>query len=69
MTEAKHEKKDTSFCGGGYLKLLGADLDQKNFGGDSPYAGLCEAHGLSAKALYKSNRAGYGRTSPRSVAV
>merc|ERR550537_2131150 len=33
----KHEKKDTSFCGGGYIKLLPSDVDQKNFGGDSPY--------------------------------
>jgi len=34
---AKHEKKDTSFCGGGYIKLLGSDVDQATFGGDSPY--------------------------------
>ena len=33
----KHEKQEGSFCGGGYIKLLGSDLDQKNFGGDSPY--------------------------------
>jgi len=33
----KHEKQEGSFCGGGYVKLLGSDLDQKNFGGDSPY--------------------------------
>merc|ERR1719230_2419102 len=33
----KHEKKDTSFCGGGYIKLLGSGVDQKKFGGDSPY--------------------------------
>jgi len=25
-------------CGGGYIKLLGADLDQKDFSGDSPYS-------------------------------
>merc|ERR1719326_1497979 len=33
----KHEKKDTSFCGGGYIKLLPSDVEQKKFGGDSPY--------------------------------
>ena len=32
----KHEKQGGTFCGGGYIKLLGKDLDQKNFGGDSP---------------------------------
>jgi len=30
---AKHEKKDYSFCGGGYIKLLGS-IDPKKFGGD-----------------------------------
>lgn len=34
---AKHEKKDYSFCGGGYIKLL-PKLDQKKFGGDDEYA-------------------------------
>jgi calreticulin len=34
----KHEKQEGSFCGGGYIKLLGSDLDQANFGGDSPYS-------------------------------
>jgi len=24
-------------CGGGYIKLLGSNIDQKNFGGDTPY--------------------------------
>jgi calreticulin len=33
----KHEKKDYSFCGGGYIKLL-ASLDQSKFGGDDEYA-------------------------------
>jgi calreticulin len=33
----KHEKQEGSFCGGGYIKLLGSDLDQPNFGGDAPY--------------------------------
>ncbi|OEL33898.1 Calreticulin, partial [Dichanthelium oligosanthes] len=32
----KHEQKLD--CGGGYVKLLGADVDQKKFGGDSPYS-------------------------------
>jgi len=33
----KHEKKDYSFCGGGYIKLL-PKLDQAKFGGDDEYA-------------------------------
>merc|ERR1711998_137455 len=33
----KHEKQEGSFCGGGYIKLLGSDIDQKNFGGDTDY--------------------------------
>ena len=33
---AKHEKKDYSFCGGGYIKLL-SKLDQSKFGGDDDY--------------------------------
>jgi calreticulin len=31
----KHEQKLD--CGGGYVKLLGGDVDQKKFGGDTPY--------------------------------
>jgi calreticulin len=31
----KHTQKID--CGGGYIKLLGSDLDQKDFNGDSPY--------------------------------
>eukprot|EP00992_Anisonema_acinus_P010173 TRINITY_DN6366_c0_g1_i1.p1 TRINITY_DN6366_c0_g1~~TRINITY_DN6366_c0_g1_i1.p1 ORF type:complete len:411 (-),score=136.09 TRINITY_DN6366_c0_g1_i1:81-1259(-) len=34
----KHELKEYSFCGGGYIKLLPSNLDQKKFGGDSEYA-------------------------------
>jgi len=34
----KNEKKEYSFCGGGYIKLLPAGFDQSKFGGDSPYA-------------------------------
>ncbi|OLP95886.1 Calreticulin [Symbiodinium microadriaticum] len=33
----KHENEDLSFCGGGYIKLMGSDLHQKSFGPDSPY--------------------------------
>jgi len=33
----KNEKRTSSFCGGGYIKLLGSDMDQEGFGGDSPY--------------------------------
>ncbi|CAN6724537.1 unnamed protein product [Malus baccata var. baccata] len=32
----KHEQKLD--CGGGYIKLLSGDVDQKKFGGDSPYS-------------------------------
>uniref|UniRef100_A0A7N0U924 Calreticulin n=1 Tax=Kalanchoe fedtschenkoi TaxID=63787 RepID=A0A7N0U924_KALFE len=32
----KHEQKLD--CGGGYLKLLSGDIDQKSFGGDTPYS-------------------------------
>ena len=33
----KNEKKDYSFCGGGYVKLL-SKLDQDKFGGDDEYS-------------------------------
>merc|ERR1712118_401807 len=33
----KHEKQEGAFCGGGYIKLLGSGIDQKNFGGDTDY--------------------------------
>ncbi|KAG9138186.1 hypothetical protein Leryth_001405 [Lithospermum erythrorhizon] len=32
----KHEQKLD--CGGGYMKLLSGDIDQKKFGGDTPYS-------------------------------
>ncbi|KAK1277886.1 Calreticulin-1 [Acorus gramineus] len=32
----KHEQKLD--CGGGYMKLLSGDVDQKSFGGDTPYS-------------------------------
>ncbi|XP_020240461.1 calreticulin [Cajanus cajan] len=32
----KHEQKLD--CGGGYMKLLSGDVDQKQFGGDTPYS-------------------------------
>lgn len=31
----KHEQKLD--CGGGYIKLLSGEVDQKKFGGDTPY--------------------------------
>ncbi len=34
---AKYEKNEYSFCGGGYIKLLPATLDPKEFNGDSEY--------------------------------
>jgi len=33
----KNEKKGSSFCGGGYIKLLPSSTDLSKFGGDSPY--------------------------------
>jgi calreticulin len=33
----KHEAQEFSFCGGGYIKLLGSDFDQATFGGETPY--------------------------------
>jgi len=33
----KHEKQEFSFCGGGYIKLLGGDFNQTTFGGNTPY--------------------------------
>mmetsp|Transcript_24969 Transcript_24969/g.58069 ORF Transcript_24969/g.58069 Transcript_24969/m.58069 type:complete len:401 (-) Transcript_24969:87-1289(-) len=33
----KHEAQEFSFCGGGYIKLLGSDFDQAAFGGPTPY--------------------------------
>lgn len=33
----KNEEKSSGFCGGGYIKLLGSDIDQESFGGDTPY--------------------------------
>eukprot|EP00929_Paragymnodinium_shiwhaense_P061648 TRINITY_DN30812_c0_g1_i1.p1 TRINITY_DN30812_c0_g1~~TRINITY_DN30812_c0_g1_i1.p1 ORF type:complete len:401 (-),score=139.24 TRINITY_DN30812_c0_g1_i1:111-1313(-) len=33
----KHEEHKYSFCGGGYIKLLGSEFDQVKFGGDTPY--------------------------------
>jgi len=33
----KHEAQEFSFCGGGYIKLLGSDFDQSKFGGPTPY--------------------------------
>lgn len=32
----KHEKKEYSFCGGGYIKLM-SQIDQKKFGGETDY--------------------------------
>ena len=34
----KHEEKEYAFCGGGYIKLLPGDVDQKKFGGDTDYS-------------------------------
>jgi len=34
----KHEKKEYSFCGGGYIKLLKEGADLSKFGGDTDYA-------------------------------
>ena len=34
----KHEKREYSFCGGGYLKLMDAGADLAAFDGDTPYS-------------------------------
>lgn len=34
----KHEQKLD--CGGGYMKLLSGEVDQKKFGGDTPYRSI-----------------------------
>jgi len=33
----KHEEQEFSFCGGGYIKLLGSEFNQAKFGGKTPY--------------------------------
>jgi len=33
----KHEKADEKFCGGGYIKLAGSDINQTHFGSKSPF--------------------------------
>ena len=33
----KNEKKGTSFCGGGYIKLHGSSLVQEKYGGEDKY--------------------------------
>jgi calreticulin len=33
----KNEKKESSFCGGGYIKLMPSTTNQEKFGGESPY--------------------------------
>ena len=33
----KNEKKGSSYCAGGYIKLLPTGTDQSKFGGDTPY--------------------------------
>lgn len=42
----KHEQKLD--CGGGYMKLLSGDVDQKKFGGDTPYRFAIHILGLSS---------------------
>lgn len=34
----KHEKREYSFCGGGYIKLMKTGTDQTQFNGDTPYS-------------------------------
>lgn len=41
----KHEQKLD--CGGGYIKLLSGDVDQKKFGGDTPYRFVISPFGSS----------------------
>ena len=38
LTAVKHESKEYSFCGGGYIKVLPSGLDRAQLGGDDEYA-------------------------------
>lgn len=42
----KHEQKLD--CGGGYMKLLSGEVDQKKFGGDTPYRYTISPYGLAS---------------------
>ena len=53
----KHEKQEGSFCGGGYIKLLGSGIDQKNFGGsfaftDGLFLGGAERYLIGRRSLF-----------------
>ena len=45
----KHEQKLD--CGGGYMKLLSGDVDQKKFGGDTPYRYITYLVSLSVNII------------------
>jgi hypothetical protein len=52
----KHQQKMD--CGGGYIKILPADLDQKNLNGKSQYYimfGECRQHDLTISVFYQSS--------------
>ena len=46
----KHEQKLD--CGGGYVKLLSGDVDQKKFGGDTPYKYLLNSSLFNIASIY-----------------
>lgn len=46
----KHEQKLD--CGGGYMKLLSGDVDQKKFGGDTPYRYVSHLISFSIRLSY-----------------
>lgn len=46
----KHEQKLD--CGGGYMKILSGEVDQKKFGGDTPYRLILDLQGF---LLFKSS--------------
>ncbi|VAH38641.1 unnamed protein product [Triticum turgidum subsp. durum] len=47
----KHEQKLD--CGGGYVKLLGGDVDQKKFGGDTTYSILIDNEEKQTGSIYE----------------
>ncbi|KAM1038648.1 hypothetical protein ACFX13_034039 [Malus domestica] len=53
----KHEQKLD--CGGGYIKLLSGDVDQKKFGGDTPYRQVISPFGLTIFIMFGPDICGY----------
>ncbi|TQD91753.1 hypothetical protein C1H46_022595 [Malus baccata] len=53
----KHEQKLD--CGGGYIKLLSGDVDQKKFGGDTPYRQVIFPFDLTVFIMFGPDICGY----------